>query len=105
MTATNDERRKMAAELRQVYKDSKLEESESESMELYLADLIDWPTCTVVKKVTEINQPENLDPLYRRQRIIELCCSNCGEAVWDDNASIWNFCPNCGAEVVVEDDE
>ncbi len=121
METTKRERRNMAFELRNMLRDGCSYKEQffdllyerviyEYSFDIFedvadrLADLIDWPTCTVVEKVTEINQPENPDPLYRKLHTTELCCSNCGEVVWNNRASIWNFCPHCGAEVLKNDE-
>lgn len=59
----------------------------------YLADLIDRPTC----------RKEEYDPYYWR-------CTRCGAFIyWDAVTDLsgvvpTNYCPNCGAEVVDDDD-
>ena len=54
----------------------------------HLADLIDRPTCKMLDHETSGHQPNGQE------------CSCCGEVfilTWRD---AWNYCPNCGAEVV-----
>ena len=55
---------------------------------LKLADLIDRPTCKMLDHETSGHQPNGQE------------CSRCGEVfilTWRDS---WNYCPNCGAEVI-----
>ena len=60
-----------------------------------LAELMDHPTCTMEKTdscKTEMGETVNV-----------LECSNCGETCEEVNGS-YEFCPQCGAEVVSSDD-
>lgn len=60
-----------------------------------LADLIDRPTCHVVKFERGGFISDGV-----AHRFFELRCSNCGEEPWSDVESVTRFCPCCGAEVV-----
>lgn len=59
------------------------------------ADLIDRPTCHVVKFERAAFVTDGV-----AHRFFEFRCSNCGEESWLDSESVTKFCPNCGAEVV-----
>lgn len=59
------------------------------------AELIDRPTCHVVKFERGGFISDGV-----AHRFFELRCSNCGEEPWSDVESVTRFCPCCGAEVV-----
>lgn len=59
-----------------------------------LADLVDWPTCSMDK--TESLKTEGGETVNVWE------CSNCGQECEEINGS-YEFCPHCGAEVA--DDE
>ena len=55
---------------------------------LHLAAIIDRPTCKMLDHETSGHRPNGQE------------CSRCGEVfilTWRD---AWNYCPNCGAEVI-----
>lgn len=55
-----------------------------------LADLIDRPTCHVVKFERAAFISDGV-----AHRVFELRCSNCGEEPWSDAESVTRFCPHC----------
>lgn len=59
-----------------------------------IADLIDRPTCMF--------KPAYEPDVMGKVSLVE--CSKCGWTIEPWNVAGFNYCPNCGAEVVADDD-
>lgn len=105
MTPTSDERREVAAWLHE-FADTdvwlsamfavleKFGDTDRRSADV-IADLID-PTCTVKLKHVVVDD-------YRRNTLVLPVCSACG-FTFDKRMPKPNFCPECGARVVSDDE-
>ena len=92
MTITNDERREVAANLRE---DGNLR-TFAETVGFSWEDETDWRWHDVAVKYADLIEPEEQTCHIDRRVPDAPFCSECAYD-WDDD---WNFCPNCGCKAI-----
>ena len=112
MTITNEERRRVAARLRDFYniRPMFMESAICGFLDVLNVDYLDWEG--ICNRLADLIEPE---PERTCHLDYERHCSNCGVHVHESSVLVWvslgesmrtvkakpvNYCPNCGAKVV-----